>query len=829
MRSCLSVYKIGLLILICWVSALGAVGSAQSFKFLEVKVLDPDGKPMPNVNVNISLDGMAFPMPTDDKGTVSLNVPGEGGSRVKLSVLHDGFLAQGASWDKGESVPDKFEIPMKKGVPIGGIVHDEDGKPLAGVKIEGIMTYDNSSQLPGKGQLLPDLSGELDTTDKEGRWRVNSAPEESANLQLRFTHPEYVSDQGYGFRGGTWEELRTLEKIVIMQKGMGVSGTVVDSAGQPVPNAKVGLGRDYVNNDMIVKTDNEGKYRINNVEAGENLLTVFANQFAPDMRTITISRDLEPVDFKLKPGHKVIFKVVDPDGKPIPGVGIAADTWRNCRALMSMASRGSTDAEGMWTWEHAPADEVQSDMFCRGYMSVRGQNFAPQEEPHVITMPRALKVSGTVVDAETGEPLKQFQVIEGLRFKGNDRDYWQRHNDHFGKDGKFSKEFGEPYEGYLVRIEAEGYRPAISRLIKSDEGEVTLDFKVEKGAGPTGIVKSPDGKPVAGAEVLMATAGNNQLYISSGRSQRQSDTVQVTTDANGKFSLPFPDADFKLICLSDAGWSEIDSKVDSNNLEITLQPWAKVTGKYMRGEKPVSNQQVSLNYQMAYEQNRPQSYWWYGAQTDAEGKFVFDRVRAGDYQAALRIDYANTGNGSMSSNSHAVPVKVEAGDTASVQLGGKGRNIKGQMTVPEAYQKTVSWKMGAVQLYEQTHVAPSMFHAIGQAIANATSPTTPQPAQPQFRRSYAAAFDEDGNFEIFDVEPGNYQLTVTLYELPTGQNYNWNNLATLNKQITIPEGSADEIDDLGKSELKMTNPIPTQAAGGVSVFQVTPTLPQPAK
>jgi hypothetical protein len=205
---------------------------------------------------------------------------------------------------------------------------------------------------------------------------------------------------------------------------------------------------------------------------------------------------------------------------------------------------------------------------------------------------------------------------------------------------------------------------------------------------------------------------------------------------------------------------------------------------------------------------------------------VFDRVRSGDYQAALRIDYANTGNGSMSSNSHAVPVKVKAGETATVQLGGKGRKIKGQMTVPDAYQKTVLWKMGAVQLYEQTNPVSSqgVFHAIGQAIANATSPTTPRPVKPQFRRSYAAVFDEDGNFEIFDVEPGSYQLSVTLYELPTGQNYNWNNLATLNKQITVPEGPADEIVDLGKSELTMSNP--TREMGN---WQVTPALSEPAE
>ena len=113
--------------------------------------LDPDGKPMVDVPVDISLNGMAFPMPTDEKGVVAFNVPGGGGGRVQLSVKHDGYLAQGVSWNEGEEVPEKFTIPMKKGVPIGGIVHDEEGNPIEGVKIEGIMVYQNSTQLPRGG------------------------------------------------------------------------------------------------------------------------------------------------------------------------------------------------------------------------------------------------------------------------------------------------------------------------------------------------------------------------------------------------------------------------------------------------------------------------------------------------------------------------------------------------------------------------------------------------------------------------------------------------------------------------------------------------------
>ncbi|MDZ4656162.1 MAG: carboxypeptidase regulatory-like domain-containing protein [Bythopirellula sp.] len=817
---------------------LASIGdaSAQGFKFLEVKVLDPDGKPMTDVAVEISLNGMSFPMPTNDKGMVSLNVPSGGDSRVAVAVKHDGYLAQGASWEPGESVPTEFTFPMKKGVPIGGIVHDEEGQPIEGVKIEGIMIFQNNTQLPGKGKLQPYFNGELATTDKDGRWRVNSAPEEKLELQLKFSHPEYVSDQGYGFRGGTWEELRSLEKIVVLEKGLGIGGTVVNADGKPINGAKVGLGGDYVNDDMITRTDADGKYRLNNVQAGNNMLTVFATGHSPDLRNVAIVRDMEAVDFKLEPGHKVTFKVVDPDGKPVPGVGIAADTWRNTRSLMTMADRGSTDAEGLWSWESAPADEVQVDMFCRGYMSVRGQKFAPREEPYEITMPKALKVTGKVVDAESGEPIKQFQVIEGLRFNSiNEGPHWQRHNDQAGSDGSYIKEFGEPYEGYLIRIEAEGYRPGVSRLIKSDEGEASVDFKLEKGTGPTGIVKGADGKPVAGAEVLMTSSGRNQLSISNGRNQRQSDTIQTVSDDSGKFTLPFADADLKVVCLSDAGWGELDATAESDNLEIVLEPWSKLEGVVMRGKKPLANKQVNLNYQQEnYQRNRPQAYWSYGVATDAAGKFVLDRVRSGSFNPGLMVPYADTGRGGMmSTNSHTEFVELKPGETATVQLGGKGRHIKGQMTVPEGFAGKVSWKMGAVQIYEQTATpnAQGVFHALGRALAQATNhvPAAKQTPAAQFRRSYSAAFDDQGNFEIFDVQPGSYQLSVTIYELP-GAQQNWNPVGNLNQTLTVPEGAEGDVVDLGKFELKMVQPAPpVQASGVTGTFRLTPVLPQPAE
>jgi uncharacterized GH25 family protein len=791
--------------------------SAQGFRYLEVKVVDPDGKPMPDVSVEIDLNGMAFPMPTDDEGIVSFNVPEKG--RTKVTIKQDGYMAQGVSWNEGEKVPDTFTFPMKKGVPIGGIVHDEQGQPIEGVKIEGIMIVNGTSEMPGNGQVVPYLGGELATTDKDGRWKLNSAPEEKVELQLRFTHPQYVSDTGYGYRGGTWEELRSLEKIVVMEKGISVAGTVTDPDGNPVAGAKVGLGADYIQEEMKATTDAQGKYVLSNMLPGHNTLTIFSNSFAPQMRPVSVSKEMKPEDFQLKLGKPVTFFVTDPDGKPVPGVGIAADTWQGCRALMSLSTRGSTDADGKWTWQHAPDELVQSDLFRTGYMSVRGKEFGPQADPHAITMNKALKVTGKVVDAVTGVPVPKFSVIQGQKLNSTSQPvYWERYNTTEGKDGNFTMEFSEPRdEGYLVRIEVVGYRPGISREFKDTEGDVTLEFKMIKGMGPSGVVKNPDGSSAEGVEVVMATVGDQQAYIRNGLEDQQ-ETISTKTDADGKFELPYPETDFLLICLGKSGWMQIEGTSDSKPFELTLEPWAVVEGKFLRGDQPIGNQEIRLNFNDPYVQDRPRAYWHYDAKTDADGSFRFERVRAGDATVNRDMKYAEAQSSWMNTSTHSTVVSLEAGETASIILGGKGRTVTGQLTAPKSYAEPVAWQMGAIQMHpgavRQQQSPAGFFEAIGRAIAGSPGPQpqqapTPRPEGPQ--RNYGSVIDSNGWFEFFAVEPGTYQLNLQMYGLKANER-DYNNRVTLNVPVTVPEGPDDEPVDLGSFEITIPEqkPAPPQ-------------------
>ncbi len=798
-------FTTSLLLLFSFLAPLTA--QDDGIKYLEVKVLNPDGKPMPDATVEISVDGMAFPMMTDREGIVPINYPSEG-ANLQLTVIEEGYAALGISWRNTDKIPAEFTIPMQKGIPIGGIVHDPDGNPIEGVLVSG---YDsiNDSQ-PGKAKLQPRLRGELVTTNAEGRWQIDAAPEKPMRLQLKFSHPDYVSDPGYSFRGGTWAQLLTLKHIVVLNKGIELRGKVTDPDGKPIAGAVVGTGSDRFNSgNLTVETDANGEYVLKKVQAGSTVLTVFAEHWAPDLRTVVAKYEMPSVDFSLTPGHTIQVRVTDHQGEPLAGVWLAPDTWRGHRSLQGLAGRYETNAEGVWQSDSAPHDAVQYGIIKQGYMSLRRQILTAQDDEHVIVLSDPLVVQGNVADAETGKPINEFVVVQGIRWdQSRQNTYWERHNvQKTQSDGAFQTQFTEPRFGHLIKIEADGYRPGISRVIKSDEGTITIDFKLEPGIGPSGVVKTPDGKPAGGAKVVIAVAGQyTQIY--NGQPQQHQNTPIVEADADGRFTLPFPEGDYLVAILHDKGWQQLDGQQLEDTPEITLQPWAEVQGKLIQGNEPMIGENIQSYFQQVHRQNQPNLHWSNTASTDGEGAFHFKRVRAGTTTIGRQIRFADRGNGgSMSATTHSEQVEVKAGETAEIQIGGKGRIVQGQCIVPDDYEGEIPWNMGTVALYE---VEPNNYlQALGRAFSQLIQQTAKsrQPAKQVHRKNYTATFDDQGAFVIHDIQPATYQMRVTIYQQPVGRNYNWQPLATFNQIITIPQGTTPH--NTGKHTLTIENPQPT--------------------
>jgi hypothetical protein len=207
------------------------------FKFLEIKVIDPDGNPMVDVPVEISIDKMKLPMTSDTEGMVGTNIPTGKNCEVKVRVRHEGYTAMGVGWQGAEKIPAEVTIPLAKGVTFGGLVHDKQSRPVEGVEVIGQMVWNNRRGLVKDGAVVPYLDDEIAKTDKDGRWQCTMGPEGGAEFWLSFLHPDFLNlNPGESI---SWDELRSRKRIDVMDKGASLAGQVLLPTGRPLPQTMV--------------------------------------------------------------------------------------------------------------------------------------------------------------------------------------------------------------------------------------------------------------------------------------------------------------------------------------------------------------------------------------------------------------------------------------------------------------------------------------------------------------------------------------------------------------------------------------------------------------
>ena len=155
---------------------------------------------------------------------------------------------------------------------------------------------------------------------------------------------------------------------------------------------------------------------------------------------------------------------------------------------------------------------------------------------------------------------------------------------------------GRAWDETRFRVEAEGYRPGVSRIVKKSEGEVKLTFALEADAGISAVVRTPEGAPAAGAQAAWATlsreaTGHGATITVSGHAERLGARV-VTADAAGRFRLP-PESDPGMIIVAHrSGYAEIKPADLIASGVVTLRRWCRVEGRVVAGTKPVAGQKV---------------------------------------------------------------------------------------------------------------------------------------------------------------------------------------------------------------------------------------------
>lgn len=785
---------------------------------LELEVVDKTlGEPIPKIPINVSIDNRRFSYVTDDQGHAHIEYP-EGLKYLVITPKAPAFVPINLSWrnfNSKDPVPDAYKLELEQGSTIGGIVNDEAGNPIPNVIVQLSVPYRHGEE-QSREQL--DLYNLPIKTDATGHWRCDVVPKDMAQPYVRLSHPDFLSDEMFGETPvPPLPKLRDLTGVMVMKKGLSVSGKVLDDQGQPIAGAKVYQGGDrFGSNYPETKTDAAGNFRFPHCRPGNELvLTVTAKGKSPDQKSLMFDKPLDNVEFRLEPGHVVKGRVIDAAGNPIPKVMIATDTWRDHRALMV---RFDTDANGAFLWNEAPADEVLTDFLKQGYMDNRRVHIKPSDQDIVITLRKPVRVTGTVVDADTNQPITSFKVVQGIQWENQPEISWQPSDPQIHpKDGKFEFELTNPYPGYAVRIDTPDHLPETSRVFKDNQGDISLEFKLKKGKILAGTLRTPDGKPLANTDVVLCT-GTNGPYITNGEiTQRDQHTIVKTNDA-GHYQLPPQTGNFSIVVVDEKGYAELRSDELAKSSDITVQPWGKVEGTLKIGTKAGARQTINVSHQESPGEHsqQPRVYHDLRASTDDNGHFSVGHVPPGRTYVALQVQFSQYTYGYTQGRN----VEVKPGETAHIDLGGAGRPVIGKLTVPDELKGKIAANNDNTFMMTKIENLPDFRPANWDKLD--------EPARKKFiadylkspkylvyqkqlenRLQFSIKVQSDGTFRAEDIPAGTYQFTAIAAAPSNKGAFGGQPLATVNTDIIVPEmpgGRSDDPLDIGTIAYKPVKP-----------------------
>jgi beta-lactamase regulating signal transducer with metallopeptidase domain/protocatechuate 3,4-dioxygenase beta subunit len=742
----------------------------------ELTVLGPDGKPVPRASVEIRTDKVPTAeqllhgtfvkkdnygiwLQTDANGSLLLDLPKKP-SRFQVFIRQPEFGPYYASWDSADrhqTIPSKFVAELEAGWSVGGVIVDSHGSPIQGVKVCPRFPYKTR---PGDTQEI--WSGASVTTDAQGKWRFDSVPVSKSDVFVEMSHPAFQPNRrslprsGFGLRPGE----QPVAKIE-MQRGVTVTGRVTDDEGNPIAGALIRTK--FLNDRREAKTNDSGEYLLVGCEPRMARIVVSAKGRAIDMKEVRIDPSMDPVDFQMKPGGKVRIRVLDAQGNPVAKARIFFQQWRgDIQQFEFDHVNDRTDKNGVWQWNEAPLDEFRADICPPGGMQLPEQPFVAREKEYVVRLPAPLVISGRVIDAKTREPVKSFRVVPGIR--GESHMNWARGLSYLAADGQYRFQPNRGYLAHLVRIEAEGYRVAVSREIKSTEGTVQIDFELTKAEDIAATVLTPENQPAAGAKVALGIVGS-QISVANGTIDDGSTyAARSDTDSAGRFRFSSPEGDYQLVITHPSGFAYLKSDEQELPGKISLTAWARVEGTFRVASKPVANVPITINTRIihSYGNDVPSIFTHHDVTTGADGRFVFERVFPGKARIGRRIMLTVENGATDVTSSAMVHAEFPAGKTTSIDLGGSGRPVIGKLAGPAGHKEKVLWNFALVDV-QLNLPGPPPPDGIENNPERRKAWQAARQAYEELRTespAFSASVARDGSFRIDDMPPGDYVLMV---------------------------------------------------------------------
>lgn len=273
-----------------------------------------------------------------------------------------------------------------------------------------------------------------------------------------------------------------------------------------------------------------------------------------------------------------------------------------------------------------------------------------------------------------------------------------------------------------------------------------------------GFVFLPNGKPAADTEVGIADQ-EHELRIGDGDLVAGPLNPNVARTAhNGSFSVPWPSAGTRLFIANTEGVADLSIGDVTNGIKIVLKPWARVKGTMRLNHRAAPGLQIHLH-------QIDNMVGWDGfhvdATTDPGGHFFFAHVLPGQCGLGRWIEL---GHGARST-SDILQFDLAPGESTNIICGGDGRPVTGKLDLTLGKGVPADADL-AVNIHTDLPFLP---HASGNMssltigeIRRRRQSAQGKQARAAFR-SYVGHVAADGSFQVDDVPPGSYQISIDGY------------------------------------------------------------------
>ena len=519
-------------------------------------------------------------LPSDAAGVVMFNAvtPGRG---YRIEIQGEGFspvALQGISVFP-QATNDLGDIVLGKDVVIRGRVIDTQGRPVPGTAVsvntiirglasKGMLVYmaEQAATIP------PPLRAA--TSDDEGYFTVSSLDDGIYSLLARHAGYATKSQSDVIVAKERGADMIT----IVLGDGATVSGRVLDADGKPIAGAQVmavaGGRRMAMMRSMqreMAYTDDAGRYVIDTLSSGEGYrFGVVAKGYAPtyDVSETEVEKALER-NFTLVKGGNLTGVVTDEaTGKPVEGARVAVYVGemgfggRAQPGAKASADVRITDKDGRFTFEAITPGPVSSAVVQKpGYVSASfsrwpppGNMWAEVKADETTEVTCALKRGGIVrgiVKSDAGEPIAGAEVtLMGTGWAAMGSMWIGTPSAMSGADGSYELVGVNPGT-YSLMAYADGFSPpggeeGVQVEIGEGGGDVTRDLELISAGAVTGVVKDPNGEPIAGANIRIRAGpteggggrGNRRFGRNMARQLLTSGATPADrTDDEGRFRL----------------------------------------------------------------------------------------------------------------------------------------------------------------------------------------------------------------------------------------------------------------------------------------------------